>query len=160
MAALRASILAARGPAAASTIRAMAELHPELRALIESGPLAHVVTLNPDGSPQLTVVWIAVDGDDVVTAHMGVYRKLRNLQRDPRIAISMQAPQRPGEFMTPYAVLYGTATVQTGGGAELLQRLGRVYVSPDFDFPFAPGAGDGYVVRTRVERVAGYGPWA
>lgn len=138
----------------------MAELHPELRALIESGPLAHVVTLNPDGGPQLTVVWIALDGDDVLTAHMALHRKLRNLQRDPRIAISIQAPRQPGEFMTPYAVLYGTATVQAGGGAELLQRLGRVYVSPDFDFPFPPGGGDGYVVRTRVERVAGHGPWA
>ena len=138
----------------------MAAIHPELRALIESGPLAHVVTINPDGSPQVTVVWIALDGDDVLTAHMGLHRKLRNLQRDPRIAISIQAPQLRGDFMTQYAVLYGTATVQDGGGAALLQRLGRVYVSPDFDFPLRPGAGDGYLMRTRVERVAGHGPWA
>ena len=138
----------------------MAALHPELRALIESGPLAHVVTINADGSQQVTVVWIALDGDDLLTAHMGIYRKLRNLQRDPRIAISIQAPQVPGEFMTQYAVLYGTATLETGGGAELLQRLGRVYVSPDFDFPLNPDAGEGYLLRTRVDRVTGHGPWA
>jgi len=138
----------------------MSVIGPELRALLESGPLAHVVTINPDGGPQVTVVWIAVDGDDVLTAHMGMYRKLRNLQRDPRIAISLQAPRQPGEFMTQYAVLYGTATVEEGGGAELLQRLGRVYVSPDFDFPVRPDSGEGYVIRTRVERVAGHGPWA
>jgi PPOX class probable F420-dependent enzyme len=138
----------------------MSVIGPELRALIESGPLAHVVTINPDGGPQVTVVWIAVQDDDVLTAHMGMYRKLRNLQRDPRIAISLQAPPQPGEFMTRYAVLYGAATVHDGGGAELLQRLGRVYVSPDFEFPIGPDSGDGYVIRTRVERVAGHGPWA
>jgi PPOX class probable F420-dependent enzyme len=137
----------------------VAALHPELRALIESGPLAHVVTLNADGGPQVTVVWIALDGDDVLSAHMRIYRKLRNLQRDPRIAISLQAARQPGEFMTRYAVLYGTARIETGGGAELLRRLGRVYVSPEFDFPLGPAAGDGYVLRTRVERVAGHGPW-
>jgi PPOX class probable F420-dependent enzyme len=138
----------------------MGVIGPELRALLESGPLAHVVTINPDGGPQVTVVWIAVQGDDVLTAHMGMYRKLRNLQRDPRIAISLQAPRQPGEFMTQYAVLYGTATVEEGGGAELLQRLGRVYVSPDFEFPVSPDSGGGFVIRTRVDRVAGHGPWA
>ena len=159
VAALAASILAADRPTATATMGAVAALHPELRALIESGPLAHVVTISPDGAPHVTVVWIALDGDDVLTAHMGLYRKLRNVQRDPRIAISMQAPRRPGEFMTQYAVLYGTATVQNGGGAELLKRLGRVYVSPEFDFPLRPDAGDGYLLRTRVDRVTGHGPW-
>jgi PPOX class probable F420-dependent enzyme len=138
----------------------MSVIGPELRALIETAPLAHVVTLNRDGSPQVSVVWIALDGDDVLTAHMGMYRKLRNLQRDSQIAISIQAPQRPGDFMTEYAVLYGTATVETGGGAMLLQHLGRLYVSPEFEFPLRPDSGDGYLVRTRVDRVAGHGPWA
>ena len=137
----------------------MTILGPELRALIDSGPLAHVVTINADGSQQVTVVWIALDGEDVVSAHMGVYRKLRNVARDPRIAISIEAPRAPGVFMVDYAVLYGTATVQEGGGAELLQRLGKVYVGPDFEFPLGPGAGDGYLLRTRVERVSGHGPW-
>ena len=86
----------------------MSVVTPELRALIDSGPLAHVVTIEPDGSPQVTVVWIALDGDDVVSAHMGRYRKLRNIERDPRISISIQAPSQPGVFMTDYAVLYGT----------------------------------------------------
>jgi PPOX class probable F420-dependent enzyme len=134
-------------------------LHPALRELIESGPLAHVVTLNDDGSPQVTVVWIALDGDDVISAHMGIYRKLRNVQRDSRIAISLEAPEEPGTFMADYAVLYGTATVESGGGADLLRRLGRVYVTPDFEFPLTPDSGEGYLLRTRVERVAGHGPW-
>jgi PPOX class probable F420-dependent enzyme len=133
---------------------------PELRALIDSGPLAHVVTIDPDGSPQVTVVWIALDGDDVVSAHMGRYRKLRNIERDPRISISIQAPPQPGVFMADYAVLYGTATVEAGGAPELLQRLGRVYVGPEFQFPLGPDPAPGYVLRTRIKRVTGHGPWA
>lgn len=138
----------------------MSALSPELRALIESGPLAHVVTNNPDGSPQVTVVWIGLDGDDVVSGHMGMHRKLRNVTSDPRIAISLEAPRRRGVFLAEYAVLYGTATVTPGGAAELLQRLGRIYVAPDFDFPVPPDAGPGYILRTRVQRVTGHGPWA
>ena len=133
---------------------------PELAALIESGPLAHVVTINPDGSPQVTVVWIALDGDDVVSAHMGRYRKLRNIERDPRISISIEAPPQPGVFMADYAVLYGTASVEEGGAGELLRRLGRIYVGPDFEFPLGPDPAPGYVLRTRIERVTGHGPWA
>jgi len=124
---------------------------PELRALIDSGPLAHVVTINPDGSPQVTIVWIALDGDDVVSAHMGRYRKLRNIERDPRISISIQAPPQPGVFMADYAVLYGNAAVEPGGAAALLQR---------FEFPLGPDPAPGYLLRTRIKRVTGHGPWA
>jgi len=133
---------------------------PELRALIDSGPLAHVVTINPDGSPQVTIVWIALDGDDVVSAHMGRYRKLRNIERDPRISISIQAPPQPGVFMADYAVLYGNAAVEPGGAAAVLQRLGRLYVGPDFEFPLGPDPAPGYLLRTRIKRVTGHGPWA
>jgi PPOX class probable F420-dependent enzyme len=138
----------------------MSIITPELRALIDSGPLAHVVTINPDGSPQVTVVWIALDGDDVISAHMSMYRKLRNVERDPRVSISIEAPSQPGVPMTNYAVLYGTATIETGGAPAVLQRLGRVYVGPEFDFPLGPDPAPGYVLRTRIERVTGHGPWA
>lgn len=137
----------------------MSLVTPELRALIESGPLAHVVTINADGSPQVTVVWIALDGDDVVSAHMNRNQKLRNVERDPRISISIEAPRQPGVFLADYAVLYGTATVEPGGAADLLQRLGRIYVSPDFDFPLGSNPGPGSLLRTRIERVTGHGPW-
>ena len=137
----------------------MSIITPELRALIDSGPLAHVVTINPDGSPEVTVVWIALDGDDIVSGHMGRYRKLRNVKRDPRISISIEAPSEPEVAITDYAVLYGTATVEPGGAGELLQRLGRVYGGPEYEFPLGPDPVPGYVLRTRIERVTGHGPW-
>ncbi len=58
-------------------------MHPDLRALAETGPLCHLATINPDGSPQVTVVWVAADGDELITSHMHRQQKVRNLERDP-----------------------------------------------------------------------------
>ena len=131
----------------------------ELRDLIESGPMAHLSTINADGSPQVTVIWIGVDGDDLVSGHMAWHAKLRNIERDPRVVLSFDAPRAPGAFMNPYAVLRAWATVQPSDDAwDLLNRLTKVYVSPDAEYP-APKR-PGYIVRYSVERIGGVGPWA
>lgn len=135
----------------------MSRIPEPLRTLIESGPLAHVVTINPDGSPQTTVVWIGLDGDTIISGHMNLSKKLRNVQRDPRVSISLEAPRQPGVFLAEYAVITGHGEVVEGGARDLLTRLGRVYVAPDFEFP--PTEGEGYVLRTTVEKVSGVGPW-
>jgi PPOX class probable F420-dependent enzyme len=83
----------------------MSSLPPELRDLIESGPMAHLSTINADGSPQVSVIWVGLDGDDLVSGHMSRYAKLRNIERDPRVVLSFDAPRAPGVFMNPYAVL-------------------------------------------------------
>src|SRR3984885_9236936 len=90
----------------------MSELHPALRQLIESGPMAHLSTVNPDGSPQVTVIWIGLDGDDLVSTHMRDNTKLRNIRRDPRVALSFDVPREPGVWINPYAVIYARATVE------------------------------------------------
>ena len=137
----------------------MSGLPRELRDLIESGPMAHLSTINADGSPQVSVIWIGLDGDDLVSGHMARYAKLRNIERDPRVALSFDAPRVPGVFLNPYAVLRARAAVQPGDDAwNLLNHLAKVYVSPDAEFP-AP-KGPGYVVRYSVERIGGVGPWA
>jgi PPOX class probable F420-dependent enzyme len=131
----------------------------ELRELIESGPMAHVTTLNADGSPQVTVIWIGLDGEDVVSGHMHRHLKLRNIERDPRVVLSFDAPREPGVFLNPYAVLYAHATVEPSEHAwDLLNRLAKTYVSADTEFPAPPGPG--YIVRYAVRRVGGVGPWA
>ena len=137
----------------------MTALPSELRELIASGPMAHLSTVNADGSPQVTVIWIGLDGDDLVSGHMGWYAKLRNIERDPRVVLSFDAPRAPGVFMNPYAVLRAHATVEPRDDTwDLLNRLTKVYVTPDTEFP-AP-RGPGYTVRYSVERVGGVGPWA
>jgi PPOX class probable F420-dependent enzyme len=134
------------------------ELPPELRDLVAAGPMAHLSTINADGSPQVTVVWIGLDGDDLVSGHMGWRAKLGNIQRDPRVVLSFDGRRVPGAFLNPYAVLRAHATVEPSDGAwDLLDRLAKVYVSPDTEFP-AP-KGPGYIVRYSVERVGGVGPW-
>ena len=53
-----------------------------VRELIASGPLAHLTTINLDGSPQVTVVWVGIEDDEFVCAHMGVWKKVQNMQRE------------------------------------------------------------------------------
>jgi PPOX class probable F420-dependent enzyme len=137
----------------------MSALSPELRELIESGPLTHLSTINADGSPQVTVIWIGLDGEELVSGHLGHYRKLRNMERDPRVVLSFVAPRDREAVLNPYAVLRARATVEPSDGAwDLLNRLTKVYMSPDAEFP-APRAA-GYIVRYAIERVGGVGPWA
>jgi PPOX class probable F420-dependent enzyme len=138
----------------------MAPLPDRLRALIESGPLAHLVTLNADGSPQVTIVWIGLEGDEIVSAHLFEHRKIRNIRRDPTVAISLEAPGVNDIGMQNYAVLYGRARITEGGAPELLQRLAQVYVGPGTIFPPMPDAPPGFVTRITVDRIAGQGPWS
>jgi len=135
-------------------------LPKELRDLVESGPLAHLSTVNPDGSPQVSVIWIGLDGEDVVSGHLTWNKKLRNIDRDPRVVLSLEAPRQPGVFLADHAVIKASATIEgpTEDAWELLDRLAKVYVAPDAAFPAPRGAG--YIVRHRIERVSGVGPWA
>ena len=136
----------------------MSGLPRELRDLIESGPMAHLSTINADGSPQVSVIWIGVDGDDLVSGHMSRRVKLRNIERDSRVVLSLDAPRTPGVFLNPYAMLRVRAAVQPSDDAwDLLNSLTKVYVSPDAEFP-AP-KGPGYIVRYSVERIGGVGLW-
>src|SRR5439155_911192 len=71
---------------------AVTTLTAEARELLESDALVHLVTLNPDGGPQLSCVWVGVDGDEIVSAHMLRSQKVRNVERDPRVVLSVEAP--------------------------------------------------------------------
>jgi PPOX class probable F420-dependent enzyme len=136
----------------------MTTVPAELGRLIEAGPLAHLTTINSDGSPQVSVIWIGRDGDQLVSGHMSRYRKLRNIERDPRVVLSFDAPREPGVFLNPYAVLHARGVVEESDQTwDLLNRLTKVYLSPGAEFP-AP-RGPGYIVRYTIERITGVGPW-
>ena len=137
----------------------MAPLPERVRALIHAGPLAHLVTLNSDGSPQVTVVWVGLDGDEIVSGHLYEHRKVRNIRRDPTVALSFEAPGTNEIGMRHYIVLYGRARVTEGGAPELLHRLAQVYVGPGTSFPPMPDPPPGYVTRISVDHIAGQGPW-
>lgn len=137
----------------------MSALPSELRGLIESAPLAHLSTINADGSPQVTVIWIGLDGEDIVSGHMTRSLKVRNVERDPRVVLSFEAERDRAAFLNPYAVVRARATIETGEAAwDLLNRLAKAYLAPDSEFPGPRRAG--YLLRYAVERISGVGPWA
>lgn len=132
---------------------------PSARTLLEGPHLAHVATIDPDGAPQLSCVWVGLDGDEVVFGSLGPWRKLRNLERDPRIGLTIEAPEANAMGMRQYLVLQGTARVEAGGAPELLQELARIYVGPDVRFPPMDDPPPGSVVRITVDKISGVGPW-
>jgi len=137
----------------------MVAIPDSARAILEGPNLAHVVTINPDGAPQVSCVWVGLDGDEVVFASLGPWRKLRNLERDERIAVSVESPSLNPSGMREYLVIQGTARVDTGGAAELLQQLAEIYIGPDAKFPPMDDPPPGSIVRITVERLSGVGPW-
>ena len=137
----------------------MSALPESARELIESGALAHLVTLNRDGSPQVSCVWVGVDGDELVSGHLPEHQKIRNIRRDPRVAISFEGTRIHPPGLKEYLVVHGRANVTEGGAAELLQRLAHVYLGPDVKFPPMADPPPGYITHIQVERIGGVGPW-
>jgi PPOX class probable F420-dependent enzyme len=135
-------------------------LPPSARDLIDSGALAHMVTLNRDGSPQVTCVWVGLDGDDIISGHLGRFQKLKNVERDPRVSLSLEASEANEIGMRHYLVVHGRARIEEGGAPELLQRLAEVYIGPGVKFPPMPDPPPGFILRITPERVGGVGPWA
>jgi PPOX class probable F420-dependent enzyme len=118
------------------------------------------VTRNRDGSPQVSCIWVGLEGDDIVSGHLRAsQQKLRNVRRDPRVVLSLEAESANAVGMRHYLVVHGTARVTDGGAPELLQRLARTYVGPEVTFPPQPDPPAGFVMRITPERISGLGPW-
>src|SRR4051794_39440999 len=92
------------------------------RELLASEGWAQLVTLNADGSPHVTAAWVGLEADDVVIATLGDQRKLRNIRRDPRVALTVPTSVMNPIGLTEYLVLYGTARITEGGAPEKLQE--------------------------------------
>jgi PPOX class probable F420-dependent enzyme len=136
------------------------KLPESARRLVESDALAHLVTLNPDGSPQVTCIWVGMDGDEIVSGHLAAgQRKLRNIANNPRIVLSIEGTEIQPPGLKQYLVVHGRARMQEGGAPELLQRLAHVYLGPEVTFPPMANPPAGHVIRITVDRIGGVGPW-
>ncbi len=136
------------------------QLPDSARNLIESGALGHLVTIGRDGAPQVTCIWVGLDGDDLVSGHLsGRQQKLRNVRRDPRVVLSFEGTEIRPPGLKEYLVVHGTATLEEGGAPELLQRLAHVHLGPDVRFPAMDDPPPGHTMRIKVERIGGVGPW-
>jgi PPOX class probable F420-dependent enzyme len=138
------------------------KLDDAARRLIGSDP-ATLVTVNRDGSPQISLVWMVLQStasgdDELVAAHLQEHQKIRNIRRDPRVAVTFVSPDRSGPF-TPYLSIKGTARIEEGGAPELVEEFTTAMFGPGTGFP-PPGAPPGYLTRITIEKVGGVGPWA
>ncbi len=132
-----------------------------VREVIEKGPYAHLTTLNRDGSPQVTVVWVAIENDEFVIGHLAMHQKVENIRRDPRVALSLLSDKTNVQGMREYLVAYGNARITEGGAVPILQRLAKIYLGPKAVFP-PPSMRNipGFVTRIAPDRFTGVGPWA
>lgn len=131
-----------------------------VRDLLATSPLGHLVTVNPDGSPQVSIVWVGIENDELVVASIGMRQKLRNVVRDPRVAVSFEGSEDNEIGLRHHLVVRGTGRITEGGAPELLQRLAYGYIGPGVTFPPMPDPPPGYVLRIAPDRYGGVGPWA
>jgi PPOX class probable F420-dependent enzyme len=136
----------------------MVDISASARAVIESGRLAHLVTVNADGSPHVTAVWVGLDGTDIVVGKLMVDQKVRNIRRDPRVSLSIEA-DGDQYGMRHYLVVEGTARIEEGGAPALLKHLAQRYIGPGTEFPPMPNPPEGYIIRISPTKIRGMGPW-
>lgn len=130
-----------------------------LKNLIETGAHAHLVTMNKNGTPHVTVVWIGIENDEIVCAHLPRNQKVRNIERNGHVVLSLEADSKSSYGLKEYAVVHGEARITEGGAPQLLQKLAYVYMGPGVKFPPMENPPPGYITRIHVMRIEGVGPW-
>ena len=134
-------------------------LSPAAIELLGSDAVATVVTLDPDGAPHVSVAWVGLQDGEIVFGTLDDQRKLRNLRRDPRVALTVQSDVVNAWGLREYLVVNGTARITEGGAADLLQELAHTYLGPSAVFPGMPDPPPGHVTHIRIDRVSGVGGW-
>lgn len=128
-----------------------ATLSERTRSLLDARSFAVLASVQPDGSPQQSVVWVKRDGDDVLVSTLEGRRKHLNMVRDPRVTLLVNPPDAP----YTYSEVRGTAAMTTEGGGELIQELSHKYQGTDYTHD---GPDDvRVVVRIRPTRVVEHG---
>ena len=120
------------------------------RTLLDGRNFATVATLNPDGGPQASVVWILRDGDTVLFSAIATRRKVRNLARDPRVSLTVFDTANPYQSVE----IRGRAEVAEDPGKWLPKELSQKYLGEDP--PPEPDEVARVIVRVRPERVNGF----
>lgn len=130
-----------------------------LEALLGSDAVAHVWTRNPDGSPQVSVVWVIAQGDEVLFGTDGQSVKARNLALDPSVILSVEDTERNSRGFQRHVVIRGTATVEPGPDAGLMDALAFKYLGLHRHPLALRDSPTAVVVRVAIDRISGVGPW-
>ncbi|MEZ5297371.1 MAG: TIGR03618 family F420-dependent PPOX class oxidoreductase [Ilumatobacteraceae bacterium] len=137
----------------------MSLLSAPAQALLGSDAVAHVWTCNHDGTPQVSVVWVIVEDDEIVFGCDRSSRKAKNLADDPSIVLSIEDDMRNDQGFQRHLIVRGTAHLQTGADPTLMDRLARKYTGLDRHPLALRDSPDLVVVRVAIERISGVGPW-
>jgi PPOX class probable F420-dependent enzyme len=125
-------------------------LSEKSRALIARPVLASLATLNPDGSPQITPLWVGLDGDDVMFNTAQGRKKARNLERDARVAVTVIDPDDQYNVVA----FRGTVIDVTTDGADAdIDALAKKYLGVD-TYPMRSEGEVRIIVRVRTDHIA------
>ena len=127
-----------------------ANIPDDIRALLTEPIFFHLATINPDGSPQVSVVWADLDGDLIRFSTAEGRVKPRNLRRDPRVAISFTAPEDPYRNI----VINGRAVEIEQRGTDLIDHMARKYVGAE-KYPWAQPGEVRVNVAVAVDKITG-----
>ncbi len=106
-------------------------LPDELLALLRAPSTCYIATLMRDGSPQLTQVWVDTDGEHVIVNSVDTHLKVRNLRRDPRVAVTISDPARPRRF---FQVRGRAIDITDEGGVESIERISHKYTGGPYSW--------------------------
>ncbi|MER7702978.1 PPOX class F420-dependent oxidoreductase [Kitasatospora sp. NPDC097605] len=107
-----------------------AQLSDQAKALLDAKSFAVVSTIQPDGSPQSSVVWVTRDGEDILFSTVEGRRKHLNLVKDPRVSLVVNPPESPYTYLE----VRGEASLTREGGRELIDELSRKYQGEDYGY--------------------------
>jgi PPOX class probable F420-dependent enzyme len=137
----------------------MADIPASAQALLGSDAIAHVWTRNPDGSPQVSVVWVLVREDQILFGTDGRSVKARNLRLDPSVILSIEDTERNERGYQRHLIIRGRASIEPEFPRALVDELCRKYVGLA-DHPLSLRSSPSAVtVRVDIERLSGVGPW-
>lgn len=139
----------------------MVEIPESVRDAVSRAPLAHLTTVNRDGTPQVSVVWVGIQDKEFIMAHLHESVKIRNIRLNPTVVLSFLTGARNASGLDEHVIAYGSATITDGGAPELLQELARSYLGPTVEFP-SPELREspGFITHFSPARFGGVGPWA
>ena len=137
----------------------MSTIPATAQAMLGTDAVAHVWTNNADGSPQVSVVWVVAQGDEILFGTDVNSEKAKNLRRDSRVILSIEDVERNERGFQRHLVIRGCATIEPGPNPELMDRLARKYTSLRRHPLAMRDSPSAVVVRVAVERLSGVGPW-
>lgn len=137
----------------------MVSISAQAEVLFGSDAVAHVWTTNPNGTPQVSVVWVIAHGDEILFGTDVGSQKAKNLRRDDRIVLSIEDTERNERGFQRHLVVRGRAKIEPGPNPELMDELAMKYLGLGRHPLAMRDSPTSVVVRVAVDRISGVGPW-